>query len=230
MKVLSIDVGIKNLGMCILDSDDEKILYWDVREITSCGYVQCKHVKHLFEELLKDHIVDEVIIEKQPNRNVRMRVIEAMIHMYMTMKEIKSIGYSSKHKLLGQGGNLKGKKNYNERKKRGISIVSSLVKGGSYESYFNTSRKKDDLADSYLQVLSYLSIKIPEVRYNEKSKYSSRKPSKRQERYGFSKSNIKYYLQNYTEEECNKSGMFKKAINVYYNGKIEDAKGELLGS
>ena len=227
MKVLSIDVGIKNLGMCILDSDTEKILYWDVREITS-GYVQCKHVIKLFDELLKDHNVDEVIIEKQPNRNVRMRVIETMIHMYMNIKEIKSVAYSSKHKLFGQGGNLKGKKNYNERKKRSISIVLYLMKGSNYEEYFNVSRKKDDLADSYLQVLSYLSIKIPEVRYNEKNKYCSRKPSKKQEKYGFSKSNMKYYLQNYTEKECNESKMFLKSLKLYYNGNIEDAKGELM--
>lgn len=227
MKVLSIDVGIKNLGMCIFDSDNERILYWDVREITS-GYVQCRHVKKFFDDLLEIHSVDEVIIEKQPNRNVRMRVIETMIHMYMTMKNMKSIAYSSKHKLFGQGGNLKGKKNYNERKKRSISIVMLLVRGTKHESYFNMSRKKDDLADSYLQVLSYLNIKIPEVRYNEKTKYSSRKPSKKQERYGFSKSNIKYYLQNCTEEECNESNMFTKAIQSYYNGNIENARIELL--
>lgn len=227
MKVLSIDVGIKNLGVCIYERDEKKIIYWDVLVLTNKGYASARDVKQLFDKMLESVCVDFVIVEKQPSRNVRMRVIEHMILMYWTMKDVVNISYSSKHKLSEQVGEFKGKKNYRERKKISIQIVSEMMKTDPYGTFFEQSRKKDDLSDSYLQALSYLGVKIPVMdRYG--NKYSSRKPTSNQIKKGLSKCNIKYYLVNEQESNLLKIGYFMKAIQKYYEGNIENAKKELI--
>ena len=83
---------------------------------------------------------------------------------------------------------------------------------------FNVSKKKDDLADSYLQAISYLRYSLQK----KTGKVIARKPSKRQIKFHkFSKSNLKYL----GLEVINKPPV--KDISHFF-GKVEKTKKELL--
>ena len=105
MRVLSWDVGIKNLAYCILDTDDKykqdeekekeehcaNILFWDVITLQN----ESKHLHKLSEELfeklnsmgeLYDNI-DVVVIENQPcMRNPKMKTMQIMLYSFFVMK------------------------------------------------------------------------------------------------------------------------------------------------
>ena len=68
--LLSIDCGIKNLAMCLIDPVTKKIHHWDVSGVPPLhadGIFVCL-VRHLNERpwILQSHTV---VIEKQPDRN-----------------------------------------------------------------------------------------------------------------------------------------------------------------
>ncbi|ARR75006.1 hypothetical protein SAGO17_0088 [Mimivirus AB-566-O17] len=44
MSVLSIDVGLLNLGVCIMNVLDNKILYWDTIDVIDCPEYKCDGV------------------------------------------------------------------------------------------------------------------------------------------------------------------------------------------
>lgn len=225
--LLSIDVGQKNLGICLLETNGT-IKKWCVHELS---------VEKLAESLIK--VLDlyfeetnECIVEKQPNRNLKMRVLEGMIKMYFTMKNIKIVSYSAKYKLRNYSNmNLKGKSNYRERKKQGVTITTSIIKETQWVDYFQKHKKKDDLADSFLQGLSYLKIDLPCVKEQKdveiKTKYNSRKPTIKQKRYGYSICNIKYVLINSKSEEWQKDKKLLQGITKYFDGNISKALEEL---
>ena len=113
--------------------------------------------------------IDKVIIENQisPIAN-RMKTIQGMIAQYFIMKnsqqEIEFV--SSVNKLKGffekdQSKNEK-KMTYNERKKKGVELTLAILKDEKHAylqrwvSGFESSRKKDDLADSFLQGWWYI--------------------------------------------------------------------------
>jgi hypothetical protein len=105
--------------------------------------------------------IDKIIIENQisPIAN-RMKSIQGMIAQYFIMKNKTDISFISSANKLKYF--LEGKKTeYSERKKLSVDITKGLLsKKNEYStnlSYFTTHKKKDDLADSFLQGLWYLS-------------------------------------------------------------------------
>ena len=117
-------------------------------------------------ELFKDDEFDHVIIENQvsPLAN-RMKTIQGMVTQYFVMKNVPNIEYiSSSNKL--KNFIEKKKTTYNERKKIGVEVTGKLIneKPGlvKWEEFFKTHKKKDDLADSFLQGLWFLEkLKYP---------------------------------------------------------------------
>lgn len=123
--------------------------------------------------------IDCVIIENQisPIAN-RMKTIQGMISQYFIMKNITNIEFiSSSNKLNidfqrdGDESILKtieaipsGKEYYKERKNAGLQLVFEILKIMEYEGncslflidLYKSSKKKDDLADSLLQGISYI--------------------------------------------------------------------------
>ena len=167
MKILSVDVGIKNLGVCIIQG--RKIELWNVYDLGAVASPTTTKLLNLKKSLdpIDMDTVDVVLIEKQPFCNPKMRVISSAMHMYFVMKGVtKIVDYSGKHKLklcMDRDPSVKGKAaKYYSNKKRAIETTRDLIKinDPGFEHVFTSSKKKDDLADCYLQGLSYFDLKI----------------------------------------------------------------------
>lgn len=91
-----------------------------------------------------------VAIENQPER--RMYAVQAMVHMYFTMRGFRCEGVSATHKLSNIVTIDDVVHTYKGRKKTGIVHAYALVPAENQE-HFKKHPKKDDLADSFLQGL-----------------------------------------------------------------------------
>ena len=114
--ILSIDCGIKNLALCLIDPLTRKIHGWEVSGVPPLhadGVFQCM-VRHLNERpwLLG---AETVIIEKQPDRNRGMKAIENLLHTYFLIKEKKVVIWDARHKVPDVAG--AGKARYAQRKR-----------------------------------------------------------------------------------------------------------------
>jgi len=116
-------------------------------------------MKEKFDTILDVFGIDVVIIENQISPLAgRMKTLQGMITQYFIMRDITNIEFisaSNKLKLFSENK----KTTYNERKRRSIQLTAELLHESSYLEQFNTCKKKDDLADSFLQGLSYLNQK-----------------------------------------------------------------------
>ena len=119
-----------------------------------------KNIKKHFDQIFSGGVVfDYVIIENQisPIAN-RMKTIQGMIAQYFIMT-----GTCQKIEFVSSVNKLKDitpadknvKLTYGDRKKLGISTCLEIIKDtNSYSewcAYFTSHKKKDDLADSFLQ-------------------------------------------------------------------------------
>jgi len=93
---------------------------------------------------------DIIAVENQPER--RMYAVQAMIQMYFSMKGMKCEGVSATHKLSNIVTVDDNVKSYRGRKSTGILHARALVPVENQE-HFDKHKKKDDLADSFLQGL-----------------------------------------------------------------------------
>lgn len=118
-------------------------------------------MSHFDEYLHPEKIqIDAVLIENQISTiATRMKTLQGMITQYFIMRNVEKIEFvSSANKL--KDFTQKKKTTYTERKKLGISITTRLVNETSFlhswSDTFNTHKKKDDLADCFLQGLWFL--------------------------------------------------------------------------
>ena len=132
------------------------------------------NIMNKFNELFQEEsTIDYVIIENQigPIAN-RMKTIQGMIVQYfimsnITVENIDFISASNKLKLCNHETETpnKNKSNYSDRKKLGIvrclELLNENVFFNNMIEYFNKHRKKDDLADSFLQGIWFIKNKIP---------------------------------------------------------------------
>jgi len=209
MKVVSFDVGCKNLAYCVIEecAEGKRIVHWEVvdlkntsRDSICASVVSCMDARPFLLE------ANAVVIEKQPAKNNSMRIIEALLNAYFVIKGVpKVVIYSAKHKLGSV--TIKGKAGYRDRKRLGVNRCAEYVKcqSDSVQAQFHSSKKKDDLADCLLQGLSYMGdAKFTEITHMQVDcicKIVARKPTKKQESTMYSKSNIKFFLKDSTFEE-----------------------------
>lgn len=154
MSCLSVDIGIKNLAFCVCDSE-HKLVDWKVVQIQNANVrVMIESIHQLFDE----YNFECVILEKQPSRNIKMRMVENTLAVYFIMSGVpKVVQYSPKHKLGTAGKMTKGRSNYTLRKKMGISMCGKYIQNSETDwiDYFQKHKKKDDLADCLLQYIAY---------------------------------------------------------------------------
>jgi hypothetical protein len=116
-------------------------------------------IYHKLPGCIKLENITKVLIENQigPLAN-RMKCIQGMLTQFFIQHGIHDISYiSSSNKLKFFEC---PKKTYKERKSSGIHITQELLKTkpdiGNWLAWYNTHKKKDDLADSFLQGLWFI--------------------------------------------------------------------------
>lgn len=189
MKILSIDVGTKNLAVCHIDRATNTLLQWSVEQIGSGSSNNNKN--NLAHDLLTavyqtmDKLVnqtplleyDVALIEKQPTNRQMIRV-ESMLAMFLQChrqhSKARVIVYSPAHKLKNVAGadatKGKGKQKYSARKKLSVQAVCDWLAahpqpgelGSELTSRFQAASKKDDYADSLMQALSFTEVEEEE--------------------------------------------------------------------
>jgi hypothetical protein len=125
-----------------------------------------KNIKTKFNLLFGDDLViDHVIIENQisPIAN-RMKTIQGMVAQYFIMTgtghNIEFVSASNKLKAFSK----EDKEKYSDRKKLGVSksleIMETQSNYGEKIEFFKAHKKKDDLADCFLQGLWFISTPL----------------------------------------------------------------------
>jgi hypothetical protein len=222
--ILSIDCGIKNLAMCLIDPKSRKIHQWDVSGVPpmhSDGVFPCL-VRHLNN---KNWVLgaDTVVIEKQPDRNRGMKAVENLLHTYFLVANKDVVIWDARHKIPDCAG--PGKTMYAKRKKASIerarAFIEAVGPNRDWVSFFDAHKKKDDLADTVMQALSFID-KRPEPETPAKPKKAvPRKPTENQTRTKYSKANLAYIVKTGGKQDAR----FKKDLARYYRD-ISELKSE----
>lgn len=228
--LLSIDVGIKNLAMCLMDQSNCKILQWDVSGVPpqhedGLFVCMCEHLNN------KPWVLeaDTVLIEKQPDRNKGMVSVQHFLHAYFVIHKKKTIIYDARHKVPDVVG--AGKKMYAKRKKVSIERVHEHLKtneiNANWLELFEKSKKKDDLADTFLQGRSYVERReVGSATGTKKKKISPRKPTTNQTETKYSKSNLLWFMKTMGIEKYKKDKRIMKDTKRYFKS-AEEVMGML---
>ena len=209
--LLSIDVGIRNLGMCLIDPKTKKIHHWDASGIPP------QHSNGLYP-CLRDHLKarpwvlesTKILIEKQPDRNKTMKSVEHFLYAYFTIHEKDVQLYDARFKIPDVAG--PGRAMYLKRKKESVIRCTEFIKETNTDwcEWFQKQKKKDDLADTVMQARSYInSNKIEPV--TEKKK-TPRKPTPNQTDTRYSRANLAWlYVHGIPDQK-----RFDKDLKRYY--------------
>ena len=133
----------------------------------SGGVCICKNLVDQLNNLEIFQQVRLVLLEKQPSFNPKMRVVEAYLYSYFVTKNFKVRSVSSKIKLNAVECEIpdkisKLKSKYSRNKKIGIIQTKLLLldQPTEFQEIFERSKKRDDLADSFLMAVTYLNKQI----------------------------------------------------------------------
>jgi len=222
--ILSIDVGIRNLAMCQFDDTSNTVIQWDVSGIPPEHkdgiYVSLR--KHLDE---RPWILtcDTILIEKQPDRNKKMVSVMHFLHAYFVIKapEAETIIYDARFKIPDVSG--PGRAQYLKRKQAAIERCRKFLEMTETNQHwlpmFDASKKKDDLADTVMQAISFTKRidPLPKSKKAANKKLVPRKPNENQKRTKYSKSNLAFIYKNKVECECLENNKrFMKDLKRYY--------------
>lgn len=234
--ILSIDVGIRNLALCLLNETSNLVVQWDVSGIPPEHrdgiYVSLR--KHLDERpWVLD--ADTILIEKQPDRNKKMVSVMHFLHAYFIIKNptAETIIYDARHKIPDVAG--PGRSQYLKRKKVSIERCEAFIRQDDVNAHwldiFLKSKKKDDLADTVMQALSFVNrVEVTSTKKPKKTtKLVPRKPNENQKATKYSKSNLAWIYINKVECECLENNKrFMKDLRRYYRD-IDDLKKDIAG-
>ena len=227
--ILSIDCGIKNLAMCLIDPADRKIHQWDVSGVPPMhadGVFPCL-VRHLNE---RPWVLGAktVVIEKQPDRNRGMKAVENLLHTYFLVKnpDRQVVIWDARHKVPDMAG--PGAARYAQRKKASIERARKFIEATDvnrdWVPFFLKHSKKDDLSDSVMQALSFIDKRPaadPTAAPAKVKKVTARKPTDNQTRTKYSKANLAWIVKTGAKQDAR----FKKDLARYYRS-IDELKAE----
>ena len=157
--VIGIDVGIKNLGICVFDFSTAKFVLWDnVALVPNGKYQPCNNVQYVREFTQRyESFFNEpcyVLVERQMRCN--MRIIESVLQsMFFESCIIINPRSVKSHYGLSM-------KNYRLNKQRAVEWAEEFTRVNSSAfipgatSSFELQSKKDDIADALLLICYYL--------------------------------------------------------------------------
>ena len=167
---------IKKVNLVQLINEHIEALYFQPIETKNAADVNLfeigTNIKHHFDALFSnEECIDYVIIENQISPiATRMKTIQGMIVQYFVMCNLKTTHIefiSAANKLKDCGSKdcgSKEKSKYSDRKKLGIAkcleTISNDFRFNQHLNYFNSHKKKDDLADSFLQGMWFINNKL----------------------------------------------------------------------
>ena len=127
-----------------------------------------KTIQSKYNERFNNYTIDTILIENQlGNIAPRMKCIQGMVTQYFIMKNHEKIEFVSATNKLKRFIGKSSK--YAERKKKGIEVTKqSLDKHEelmNWNSHFANHKKKDDLADGFLQGIWYIENNILNAEY-----------------------------------------------------------------
>jgi hypothetical protein len=165
-----------NINFCNIHAKQNYKLYCnDIKikpfKLQNSSNINFDEIKYKLIKELDNHkhllSADSVVIENQPSlKNPRMKSIASTLYDYYlirgiidkdinksNIKEVKFISPSNKLKIDGISNE---KKSYKEIKDLGIKYCSNIIQHlPTWLEFFNSNKKKDDLADSFLQGIYY---------------------------------------------------------------------------
>lgn len=177
MKVVGCDVGIKNLGLCMIDTETNVIEQWHVLDVlgeknaTKTSIEDCVRymliaLKELswWETLTAE---DLVAIESQPvgrmaTGNIKCKCISHAIQSFVQLQTVARCTFVNPKTKVGAeilatiggavgGGDDNVKKRYKIHKQAAVATVQTMVNNdGKWAEWYNGLKKKDDAADAYL--------------------------------------------------------------------------------
>ena len=185
VRILSFDIGIKNLAYCLFTHDTlntDKVHFeinaWDIINIeTQTKDEQADVLFQKLHALFSEAHLDYVIVENQPAlKNPVMKTIQILVFSYfkyrkiingMNIMEVRMINASNKIrcacKLLSDVEfefKTPESNRYKRNKEAAIAYTYEMLsRYGTEEnmSFFKTFKKKDDLADTLLQGIYFCS-------------------------------------------------------------------------
>ena len=209
MKILSVDLGTRNLAWCVLERekkqewppDSVKIHAWKLVDITeesakpienvsdidvaSCVPLLVATLKKYKDELI---CVEHAFLETQPigrpggASNIRTKVLSHIFQAFLLEHNIPVTFVSPKLKTKHSGADLT---EYASRKKAAIKLTGECLEkiAGEWNDFWKQKKgKKDDLADAFLQgVLATFpkEPKVPKVPKEPKEPKESKDPKEK---------------------------------------------------
>jgi hypothetical protein len=127
-----------------------------------------KTIQTKYDETFKNYTIDTILIENQlGNIAPKMKCIQGMVTQYFIMKNQYNIEFVSATNKLKRFIGKSSK--YAERKKKGIEVTKQSLDTHeelvNWNNHFSTHKKKDDLADGFLQGMWYIENNILNAEY-----------------------------------------------------------------
>ena len=212
--ILGIDVGQKNLGVCVVSTAEPRVIaqwaVWDSAGSWALEIHACL-VQNATQEFLDG--VTRVVIERQPSKNPSMTRIMHYLEFFFVSKGFKVTLQDPKHKLLYAATTpwfptnaTDAEWTYRHRKKLAVQTTASFLDATNQplRGVFDNSKKKDDLADALWHAVAFGTFGVaaaPAAKAKiTKKKITARAPTDRQRRTGkLSPSNVKFLLQRETD-------------------------------
>lgn len=158
--IVAVDVGVKNMALCIFDLTQGKVIHWHVGSLVPDGK---RYLPHSNVQYVRDWLTTwkgyfdnalAVIVERQMRCN--MRIIESLIHHeYYDKCYIINARSVKLHYGLSM-------RNYRQNKNKAIEWATDFIAKNPQvfdptpTEVFRTSVKRDDYADSLLLAMYYL--------------------------------------------------------------------------
>lgn len=168
--VLSWDCGLTNLCYCLLEEQDDPdrehaIRLWENFSLRAEGISDA--VISLRRELDARpwmQIADHIVIEAQVAANPQMKVIAHALQMYFLVRRAPGLPARAVHFVCPKSKfkvcnvpDPDGARGHAKNKKIAVLMAQKLLaREKSSLEYLNSHRKRDDLADSFLQAVYFL--------------------------------------------------------------------------